>query len=432
MKLLNAAAAVATALAINNAFADLNSQLTSLQAQINQLQAQINARLMTGNVIGVDPSLSWQMMNNMSAVGKEMNLLQARQNALNTPITIGGYVQGDGIYQHTNSTGSNNAAEFNLAPLSSGATLQATTGKSGDNLFLSSVDLATTVAMGSWITGYIQTGAQNVGSANPSSNTLVIQDAYALAGNLAKNPVYAYVGKKDIDFGSFASVNMYYAPLTREFFEAQGNTLGLGIHADGFNGTFSLMNGGTDGNNSNMYTTDANFPNNYALNLKYARTFNAVNWDIGAGYLSGSRFLNTSNATNGAWDINSKLSIAGFDVLAEYVSTVSQSYGKMASLPALSTSAQKVSIWDLGTDYNFPVLGIPSAVNLDYSQADLASGSNNTLKQIVVGYRVEPVNNVWTGVEYAYNKNGINAETGALYGSSYMSNTVLWDVTAAF
>ena len=201
---------------------------------------------------------------------------------------------------------------------------------------------------------------------------------------------------------------------------------------NGFNGSLSLMNGGSDGSNSNLYTTHPNFADNYALNFKYGRTIDAITWDIGTGYLNGSRFLNTSNATNGAWDLNSKLAVANFDVLAEYVSTVSQSYGAMVSLPALSTTAQKVSIWDVGADYTFVVLGLHSAINLDYSQANLANGSNNTLKQLVVGYRFEPIHNVMTGIEYAYNKNGIDAETASLYGSSYMSNTVLWDVTAVF
>ena len=64
------------------AHADVNSQLASLQSQVNQLQSQVNSSSNSssmGNLVGVNSNLSWKMMSNYSGVGKEMNLLKARQ-----------------------------------------------------------------------------------------------------------------------------------------------------------------------------------------------------------------------------------------------------------------------------------------------------------------------------------------------------------------
>lgn len=431
MKLFNTiAASVAVAVATAGvAHADVNSQLASLQAQVNQLQAQVNnggSSSMAGTV-GVNPALSWAMMGNMPGVGKELTLLKARQNGLNTPVTIGGYAQGDIIYQHTNTKGA-----FNVAPIQNGASIFGGAGNESNasRFQMSNANLAVTAAMGQWLTGYIQTGAQNIGdaSANGSNgDNLSVQDAYAVFGNLAKNPVYAFGGKKDVDFGSFQTVDMYTAPLTRDAFQASGDTAGVGVNAYGFNGTLSLMNGGANGTGMST-SSSSNFGKNYAVNLGYGMMTSGVNWNVGAGYLRGSQFSNSSGNTNAAWDLNGKLSVAGFDFMAEYDMTAQDTN--------LGDANKKASAWNVGADYNFPVMGFNSAVSAEYSQANLASGSDNTLKQFVLGYRIQPVNNVWTGLEYAYNKNGAfsasASDAGAFYGSGYNSSTVLWDVTAAF
>lgn len=409
--------------------ADINAQLASLQAQVNQLQAQMNAsQNFTGfGNVGVSPTLSWQMMSNQSGVGKELNLLNARNAGLSS-LTLGGFFESDLIYQHANSTGLNNTAEFNLVPMSNGAVFNARTGSSASQLFLSNVDLAATANLNSWMMAYVQTGAQNVSSANP--NPFGIQDAYLVAGNLTKNPLYGFIGKKEIDFGQFASVNLYNSPITRDFFEAVGNTAGIGFNAYGLNAVASFMNGGSNG--VNLYTNNSSNINNYAFNIGYGASIQDLNWNVGAGYLNGSRFLNSNNQTDGLWDINGKASIAGFDLLAEFVASTSKSYGATAYNPNLSSTATTINAWDLGADYHIPLLGMASIISIDYSQGNMAYGSSNLLKQFVAGYRIEPFNNVWTGIEYSYNINGINPMTGSFYGSNYHSNTILWDVTAAF
>lgn len=432
MKLFNTiAASVAVAMAVGVANADVNSQLASLQAQVNQLQAQVNGAngsSMAG-MVGVNSNLSWQMMGNQAGVGKEMTLLQARQAGLNTPVTLGGFAQADAMYTHSN----NNGQFFNQAVAAS-----AGNSTSATQLYLSNADLATTAAIGSWATAYVQVGVTNLGDTTASA--LNIQDGYVVIGNLAKNPVFGFAGKKDIDFGSFATVDAYGAPLTRQLFSETGNTAGVGVNAYGFNGVVSVMNGGsstTVSPSNGGFTTDNpivaannNLAKNFAVNLGYGMSNSGVNWNVGAGYVYATQFGSTSNAgtgRNGAWDLNGKVSVAGFDILAEFDMTSNQSYGLPGYYNA-ATSSSRVNAWSLGADYNFPVMGLSSRVSAEYSQAKL-NGTAPQPKQVVIGYGVQPVNNVWTTLEYTYNKGLLTALNS---NNATNNSTVLLDVSAAF
>lgn len=446
MKLFNViAASVAVAMATGVASADINSQIASLQAQVNQIQAQVSNKSTSsvGNMVGVNSNLSWSMMSNTAGVGKEVTLLQARQNGLNTPVTLGGYVQADANYQHTNQAG-----EF----VNADATSFSSTTTSASKLDLTNIDLAATAAIGSWVTGYVQLGQSYVGQSTLNSATtlgvstnntnLSVQDAYLVLGNLAQNPVYGFVGLKDIDFGSFASVDMYAQPLNRVFFAAQGNTAGIGLNAAGFNGTISAINGGSQTslvNATNLVllqntnTSSSKNVNNFAINMSYGAQTGAVNWSLGAGYLNGSNtlFTTTTNSTNGAWDVNGKLSVAGFDLLAEYDLTANTT--QVPTILGTSNTAQRVTAWSLGADYNFPVFGFNSKVDAEYSTISLSSGTNNALQQFALGYNIQPVNNVWTGLEYLYNKVGSNINNAVNSNNNSLTNsTVLLNVSAAF
>lgn len=447
MKLKAIAIALGVASAVSFANADVNSQLSSLQAQVNQLQSQVSSMgsssgSMAG-VVGLNSNLSMQMMSNESGVGKELNLLQARQNGMNQMLTIGGYAQADAVYDHSSPRGSfinpviNNAAGAN------------STESSGTNIELTDASLATTAEMGSWVTGYIQLGQSVIGSSIAPS--FGVQDAYLVLGNLSQLPVFGFVGKKDIDFGSFATVDMYNQPLNRTLFQAQGNTLGVGVSAYGFNGVASLVNGGSEsttassvGSNyqyTNLNTNSGNKVSNGAVNLSYGMTNGPVTWNLGAGYLEGSSFKEQDGSkTNGAWDINGKVSVMGFDLLGEYDTS--------ADKTDLTTN-QRAQAWDVGADYNFPVMGYKSVVNAEYSGAKLTNNTAGKGTQYVVGYRVAPLNNVWVGLEYAYTSgianfygvanataNGapstVNINNGSTNVGNIDNSTVALDLTAAF
>jgi hypothetical protein len=461
LKKIATSVGIVLAATVGMAHADVNSQLASLQAQVNQLQSQVNSSNPSsgmGNLVGVNSNLSWRMMSNYSGVGKEMNLLKARQMGLST-LTVGGEVEADAIYAHVNQNGANT---YNFAnPAINGAN---PSGSTATRLAIPNVNLSTVASLGKWITGYVQVGKPNIGNQyvvkttpttfSQSNTSVAVQDAYLVFGNLSRMPVYGFAGYKDIDFGSFATVDMYNQPLTRTLFQAQGNTVGAGFNGYGFNGVVSLINGGQHNQvlgvngavqQENLSTTNNNNIGNFAVNASYGMTNGVVNWNVGAGYINGSQFTTYNNKTDGAWDLNAKVSAMGFDVLAEYVTTATKS-----NLGA-AANQKRVQAWDLGADYNFPVMGYKTVINADYSQAYLAQGGNNNAggrtgqslqgSQYVLGYRVQPVNNVWTGIEYAYSHNLLGAAAvpaagsviaPAVQGNKLNNNTVTLDVTAMF
>lgn len=425
--------------------ADVNSQLANLQAQINQLQAQINASSGSsmGNVVGTNAALSWKMMSNYGGVGKEMNILNARQHGLTT-LTVGGQIQADALYDHNNQSGANT---FNFAnPAINGANPR---GANATRLAVTNTSLATTASMGNWITGYVQVGKANLGNqylsntTGPINTPVAVQDAYLVFGNLSKMPTYGFVGYKDIDFGNFATVDMYHQPLNRTLFQAQGNAIGIGYNAYGFNGVLSLLNGGNHNavtsvngavQQENLNSSNNNNMANFAANASYGATSGMMTWILGVGYLNGSQFVSFNNKTDGAWDVNAKLSAKGFDVLAEYDSTSNKTN-------ITAANEKRAQAWDLGADYNFLVCNYKTVISADYSQAYLGQGSVHQGYQYVLGYRIEPLNNVWTGLEYSYSKNITAYANNAapalgivnpINGDSVKNNTVTLDVTAMF
>ncbi|MDF2530098.1 MAG: hypothetical protein K0Q57_978, partial [Gammaproteobacteria bacterium] len=294
-------ATAGTALAASNN-ASVNAQIKSLQKQITQLQSKVNnmnnapVRAGASNVMSMNANLSQQMLSNQAGVGREMNLLNARQagSLANQSLTLGGRVEADAINQHTNNAGYFSSPLANQIGSSSTGNIHQ---NSVGHLALSNVNLDSAVALNSWTTGYVQLGSYNVGQATVGQTSPTIQDAYLVLGNLAQSPVYGFAGRKEIDFGSFASVQPYAQPLTRIYFMPTGNTAGVGYTKYGMDVTASVMNGGNNSRTvesygsitqyQNLYTANTNSINNYALNASYSAMNQGVNWTVGAGYLNG-------------------------------------------------------------------------------------------------------------------------------------------------
>lgn len=407
----------------------LSNQVSQLQAQVQKLQAQVNSMGNSGSAsvagvsVGTYSPLTWQLLDNTVGVGTEMAILKARQqnNISNQALYFGGEGKADAIYQHSNTGG-----VFNTASTGSSSA------KNRTQLSLTQGALDVIGNMNNWATAYVQIGATNIGGSGASDNA-TFQKGYLLLGDLNQSPVYGLVGKKEVDFGNFSSVNMYFNPLNRVAYQATGTQAAVGYAQYGFNGTASVMNGGNNGTNLN--TSNNNQVNNFALNGTYSATNNGVNWSAGAGYLNGSGFFSNSNNTtrNSAWDVNGTVGVNNFNVIAEYTGNVDSQ----------SSGSSRPYAYDLGANYMFPVMGHNSVVSADYSQlrADDVSGNTQTFGQYVVGFRTEAMTNVWAGVEYAYNDgvytNNIggssSATTGGFIGnSSAKNNTLLLDVTAMF
>ncbi len=395
-----------------------DAQVAQLQTQLNQLQAQVNAMSQTHsamtsgmNMVQTNAMLAQNMLSTQTGVGTEMTILNARKAGLNGDLYIGGQLKGDAQYTRTSVQGSDSTT----------TTHQGISSDSGLDVLAN---------INSWVSGFISIDGFDSGS------SIAAKDAYMVFGNLNMTPVYGFAGRKDVDFGSFQTVNFFADPLTR-FFEARGNTMGVGYAQNGFNGTFSVMNGGAqagvmnddDGDTYNsMYTKNANQINNFALNATYGQDTSGVNWNVGAGYLNGAASGKTNANTVGAWDVNAQAMVNNLTVMAEFdrttgdVGNVTATKTDGTQEVSLGTLNKTISAWDLGAAYAFPVMGLNSSVNLDYSAIKLDA----TYSQYVLGYNVEAMKNIWVGLQYSYNKGDVASATSttknnalALVGTAY-------------
>lgn len=441
LKLLTLALGLATAGAVMAAPAAGNN---------NVQQAANNM----GVTIGTYAPYTWQMMSNYSPVGREMYILKNRQSGhlANHALYFGGYAKADAMWQIASKSPS---AFVNPAFFASNGSST----RNGSNIQLTDISLLMTADINQWTTVYMQLGDGLIGdpatatatingtavTANVANNGVQFQQGYLLLGDLSQKPVYGFIGKKDIDFGYFGSVNMFAQPLNRELFAAVGNTVGVGYTQHGIDVVLSAMNGGTNG--TNLYTSNSSAINNFAINASYGNHMKGADWRVGAGYLNGvngefartgSGASGTPGKSNGAWDLNGQLAIDNFDVLAEYTATTNKA----------AISAATIKAWNIGVAYNFPFMGRKSKVSFSYSQAQgfgssTVSTSASSFTQYVVGFRNEFMPNVWGGVSYAYNNgvlislpngiSGVTAVNNAFVGDAGVNNnTILLDLTAAF
>ena len=151
-----------------------------------------------------------------------------------------------------------------------------------------------------------------------------------------------------------------------------------------------------------MYTPSGSHINNFAANVSYSAKTGDASWKLGGGYLNGG-VLGSDGVRSGdriaVWDFNGKVSMGNFDVLGEYVQTAKAITGS-CTVGAFTVSNKKLKGWNIGADYNMPVMGKASVINAGYSE--LRTASNEYARQYVIGFRNETFSNVWMGVEYKF------------------------------
>ncbi len=410
------------------AYAD--PSVSSLQSQLDQLQARVNSMSAGSSAVGVhtNAALTQSLLSTqMGSGGNVATLMNAQKSgSLADGVTVGGFAEASAVYEKVSDAGSTNVNTFQTHT----SNIASSTSGEGDatQLLLPRVEMNVIANMNEWSMGYFSFGVENL----PASDaTLAIDNAFVTVGNLNQLPVYAFVGRNTIDFGSFQTVNFSTPSLNRLAFQAYGDQLGVGFMGYGVNATLTLANDeNTWAAGYNTYTKNNDAIGNYALNVGYGMNTAGADWHVGAGYLDGARQGNSDQV--GAYDLNAKVGYAGFDVLGEFTQTTGDLTGQ---------NNNKLRAWDLGADYNFPVMGKASKVNVDYSRVS----SQYTASQWVVGFSHNTFNNVWMGLEYAQAKGqyvAATAGTNTVYSAAgnaaptsaenVSNSTLLFDVQGVF
>ena len=404
-----------------------------------------------GGIVNVrtDSQYSQQMLNNQHVTGSVLDILNARKAGNLAPNAV--YIGGKGeIYSKYSSTSGSPVTNPNNTVTNHNST---TTG-----IKMPYADLAFTSTIGDWVVGFTDIQVTNAASSN-----VILPKAYFVVGNLCKSPIYAFGGKKVVEFGKFDSVTNFMPTLTRAYFMAYGGQVGAGFAMKGVDVVATLMNGKGE-SMMNSQASSAQQLNNFALNVSYNGTAGGLFYYAGAGYVNATGFLaNTStfgvgaanNKMVGALDFNMGVTIHGLSVNSEFLVTTSGVKGTNAtalgrvngsvqgaststvdsagytafginSLPKVInfTSGSTVKAWSLDSSYKVLAGGKDMVPYVSYSQ--IVQNSDNNLYQLELGARYNLVESVWLGGSYNFMSGKSN---GTKVGNF---NTLMLDATVYF
>ena len=437
-----------------------DAQLAALQQQVQQLQAQVNAMGNSGaksggskSFVGINGEFTKDMLNNQDTVNKELTILQHRASgslAANT-ITLGG--KGE-FYTQVQRVGGNNHTSINLP----------------------AANIAFTATAGDWVTAFLNLQVSNPQSSGASTTTsyngdsVYLNDAYLVFGNLKASPFYVWGGKKTIDFGDFSTPSTLTPSLSESLFLATGGQIGAGYHQELAKGqavtaTFTVMNGGGDAQYNTV--TPSGQINNFALNARFDGTISKdLTFHAGGGYINGTVFTQSTTQNNlapggqqnntgtGAIDLNAGIKmgndVQNLVVNGEFVVTTHGVKGVATqnnfsgnpnniyglghilgwdSVP-MFTGGSSVKAFNLNTAYTMPVMGHSTVFFASYD--NVIQNSDNRLYMVNAGARTEVVNNVWVGGSYILAGGKMQQLTAAGPADTKTSNTILADVTAYF
>ena len=442
-----------------------DAQLAALTTQVKQLQTQLNAMANSGaksgaksggsgSFVGINSEFTKDMLNNQDTVNRELTILQHRADgsiAANT-ITLGG--KGE-IYTDFQRVGSKKSSSINLP----------------------AANIAFTATAGDWVTAFLNLQVSNPQSTTAAStnggDSVYLNDAYLVFGNLNVSPFYAWAGKKTIDFGDFSTPSTLTPSMLRSFFLASGGQLGAGYHQELARGqavtaTFTVMNGSGDAEYNSV--TPSGQVNNFAANVRYDGTLSKdLTFHAGGGYINGTAFTQTATTSNykagqnnsgtGAIDLNAGVKmgndVQNLVVNAEFVATTHGVKGLATqnnfignanniyslghilgwdTVPAFSSGAA-IKAFNLNTAYTMPVMGHSTVFFASYD--NVIQNSDNRLYMLNAGARTEVVSNVWAGASYILaggkmTQYTLSPNTVPAPSETKTSNTVLVDVTAYF
>lgn len=189
-----------------------------------------------------------------------------------------------------------------------------TTYKSGKTIHVSTASLYTTVNIDNYVTGIlVLTGNEKT--------SLNIKNAFFIFGNLEKCPIYASIGRKSVDLGSFSGGGTSTASLMATLFRPNDTTnVSLAYHNKNLNTNISIFK--TNDHKMNFSAAAFHSGNiyncNYSVNIGYVYNMN----------ITDQRVLENSKKNNilqvGSIDIDISLNSGIFSFRSGYAQTTNK------------------------------------------------------------------------------------------------------------
>jgi hypothetical protein len=319
--------------------------------------------------IGIQSEFSYKMMEQNQDLRKTMILLeQRREGALkNQSLTIGTSLISIVDYQK-----SNTADKFGY--LMRHPTSSNQLGKEVSEVVIHSFQLSTTAAVNNWITAYadlLYCPEQSFGAGTITAltrNQIQLRKGFVVLGDLRSFPIYASLGKMDVNFGQTGSVNPFTNSTMWHAFGCLGYGGEIGFKKWGLNASFTAVQGGAQfralqtvvGDSSNVPSVVNNFTAD--INQTFKTSHDEFLFQLGGSYVSGTSYSHeypvihfaATKMNNPAWTAYARMVIMSrLTLMGSYAETLKAWPGTFNPTPPLDIyPASKVSSIQAGAKFD--------------------------------------------------------------------------------
>lgn len=344
--------------------------------------------------IDLDTGYTSQMLDFQNRQGdKEVILLeQSFFNGGRMGLTMGAQFRASGLFAQTNRTG-----KFSYQ----GRFPNDFSGNSASDFRLLHANQSVSAHFNPMVHGYFETLFSDVFSFGDfKQGSFQVRQAYVVFGDLSRSPYYAFIGKKNVSFGSMGTLSPFSQAIPWHYFGALAEGAGIGFDNQRLNATITALNG-----SRGIRVVDSDEKghlNNFAANVLLRTPLEGEDqFDIGAGYLHGTIYnapvaehLDPTlfGPNNGAFDINAALKLGRLQLAGEYVQTVDP-------WPA---TEHEVIAYRAEAAYDMFIGDLAARSSVSWSEG--IQGSSGTEfefnRQLVLGLSVQPYPNTTLTFEY--------------------------------
>ncbi|MCA9079233.1 MAG: hypothetical protein KDA58_01690 [Planctomycetaceae bacterium] len=343
--------------------------------------------------IGLDTPTTWSMLDFQNRQSeKELTVLESQQSQCTYPrLIVGAQFRASALLGKTNT-----ADAFPYM----GRFPPDFHGKSVSDLRLLQSNQDVIAHVSPWVSGYAETLFSDVFTFPTfQQGSWQVRQAYAVIGNLNESPFYAFIGKKNVNFGDMRTLSPFTQSIVWHYFGALAEGGGVGYSQNGLNLSFTALNG-----SRGIRVVDSprgGRINNFAANGSYEFSFPWGDLMLGGGYIDGTIYNGSvaehtspqiTGPQNGAWDVNGRLRWDRWYFSGEYVTTERR----------WPVTNHRVNALRAEVACDYPLGTVPAWWAMSWSagvQGPLGAEFDKN-EQFVIGVELQPSPNVLFTVEY--------------------------------
>ena len=270
---------------------------------------------------------------------------------------------------------------------------------------------------------------------NNYGSSINLSQGFLMLGDLSKMPVYMLVGKKYVDFGSFANQSQTWQPLTNVFNQDRQTQVAAGFYTHGFHGAVALFRAPWTSNTpTGLVDSAAGYQSQQlstmAATLSYGTSINKFGLHGGISYTTNMNPADTGLSIfdgimaepglHGYHAGNNNNRVDAGIIFAEVnfnPVTITGSYASaMRSVSSVANQQGKPSAWDIGAKFNFNLMNRANWLSVNYSNLQTRGrtvklafvdvvrslNTNQTSKQWLFGWNMQVSRDIDATFQYGH------------------------------